>query len=299
MNEEKFTDFLAGLFSRREDVFEGIGDDAAALDLGLPGGLLLLAAADQVLSDVHYTPDTPAELVAEKLLKRNISDIAAMGGVPSHAMVTLSLNPLDEIWMRKFHIGLEECAKRYHVSVIGGDIACLPQPGQCCSLSILGTVSADRLCLRRNAKPGDRLYATGCFGNSFLSEWHLKFEPRTQASAFLAGKYTNAMMDVSDGLLKDLLRMAEASGCAVKLRGPENAIPLRQGAAWQNALSDGEDYELIFAVHPEKAADLEKNWPFTDLQLTCIGEFFEGKPGELLNNNLNLNKKGYDHFHEY
>ncbi len=181
MDEESFCMYIGRLFSRRPDVYEGIGDDAAVLDLHLPGDCLFLAAADQVLSNVHYTEDTAPELVAAKLLKRNISDIAAMGGTPSHAMVTLALNPMPEDWMKRFHEGLEACASEWGVSVIGGDIARLPQKGQVCSLSILGTVQKKKLCLRRNAKPFDWLYATGCFGNSFASGWHLNFEPRVKA----------------------------------------------------------------------------------------------------------------------
>ena len=297
MNEEIFTSYLADLFSRRTDVFEGIGDDAAVLDLKLSDGKLLLIAADQVISGIHYLPETPARQVAEKLLKRNISDIAAMGGYPTHAVLTLSLNPLDESWMREFHKALEDCAVEYGLSVVGGDISSGPEKSQIWSLTILGMVEKNKLCLRRNAKPGDLLYATGTFGNSFESQWHLLFEPRVKAAAFLAGTYTNTMMDVSDGLLKDLCRMAEASGCAVRLTEPEKRLPLRTGALWQSALTDGEDYELIFAVDPGIADKLEQDWPFKDLPLTRIGEFLPGKPG-FLENKLESVKIGYDHFHE-
>ena len=298
MDEESFALGLAGLFSRRPDVFEGIGDDAAALDLNLPGGLLLLAAADQVLCNVHYLPGTPPGKVAAKLLKRNISDIAAMGGIPTHAMVSVALNPLDETFLRDFHRGLEACAAAYGVSVVGGDTARLPSAGQVCSLSILGTVPREKLCLRRNARPGDFVYATGEFGNSFRTGWHLDFLPRVEAASFLAGTYTCAMMDVSDGLVKDLRRMAAASSCAVRLLEPEKRIPLRSGAAWRTALSDGEDYELIFAVPPSRAESLERSWPFRDIPLSRIGEFLPGTPGNLENAELCSAETGYDHFHE-
>ncbi len=220
-----------------------------------------------------------------------------MGGCPTHAVLTLALNPMDENWMTLFHQGLENCAVKYGVSVVGGDIAAAPEKNtQVCSLTILGTVERKKLCLRRNVKPGDWLYATGTFGNSFESQWHLDFEPRLEAAQFLAGVYTGAMMDVSDGLQKDLCRMAEASGCAVHLLDPEH-LPCREGADWRQALTDGEDYELIFSVDPALAEKLEQNWPFRDLPLTRIGVFLPGKAG-VLDNNLQSVKIGYDHFHE-
>ena len=106
------------------------------------------------------------------------------------------------------------------------------------------------------------------------------------------------MMDVSDGLLKDVCRMAEASSCAVRLLDPERGLPLRGGASWKQALSDGEDYELIFAVPKNLSGKMEQLWPFQDLPLTRIGEFLPGRPGCLENSELKDFKIGYDHFHE-
>lgn len=297
MNEEKFTQHLAGLFSKRSDVFTGIGDDAAALDLGLPDGKLLLAAADQVVEDIHFLPATPAADAAKKLLNRNVSDIAAMGGIPTHALVTLALNPLDPAWMEDFHASLEQTAKSWGLSVIGGDFAALPRPGKQASLSIFGLVEKDRICLRENAKPGDRLYLTGSFGRSFPTGHHLHFHPRVDEARFLAGTYTHAMMDVSDGLAKDLSRFAATSGLTVRITEPD-AIPRRDHASLEESLNDGEDYELLIAVPEERAADLEKNWPFPDTPLTHAGYFESGAQGALFVQEQRFHEKGYDHFHE-
>lgn len=296
-NEEIFTGHLAELFHRRPDVFTGIGDDAAALDLGLPDGKLLLAAADQVIEGVHFTRETEAKNIAEKLLRRNISDLAAMGGVSTHALVTVAANPMDEARLAAFHRALSDAADEYNISVIGGDLARLPAPGWVASLSLLGWVEKEKLCLRSNARAGDHLYLTGSFGRSFPSGRHLYFHPRAAEARFLAGTYTHAMMDVSDGLAKDLARFAAASGLAVRLTCPD-AIPRRDGATLSEALNDGEDYELIFAVPPEKSSALRREWFFKSLPLTLAGVFENGDPGALFIENQPFEQKGYDHFYE-
>lgn len=292
MNEESFVRKLTALFPQSPDVTVGPGDDCAVLDLGTPD--LLLAAVDQVISDVHYTKETAPEAVAGKLIKRNISDIASMGGVPTHALLSLAVNPMDEEWLLAFHQGIAEQAAAYGISVIGGDMAKLFTAGQALSLTILGKVERGKLCLRSQAGEGDLLYATGRFGNSFLSGHHLSFTPRLKEARFLAGDFTCAMQDVSDGLVKDAARMAEASGLALQLE-PER-IPLRTGASPESALTEGEDYELLFALPARLRSRLESAWPFPDTELTCIGRFVSGDPGSVSGLKLNPKQTGYDHF---
>ena len=108
MNEESFVRKLTAMFPQSPDVAVGPGDDCAVLDLGTPD--LILAAVDQVISEVHYTKDTSPEAVAGKLLKRNISDIASMGGVPTHVLLSLAVNPMDENWLLAFHKGIADLA---------------------------------------------------------------------------------------------------------------------------------------------------------------------------------------------
>lgn len=297
MNEEAFIRKLSASLVQGPDVAVGPGDDCAVLDFGLDE--FILAAADQVVSGVHFVEGatTPQEAAA-KLLNRNISDIASMGGLPTHALVTVALNPVDETWLQAFHKGLQETASKYGISIIGGDISALKSPGQACSLSILGRVKREKLCLRSNAKPEDILFGTGAFGNSFASGRHLRFTPRLEESQFLSGAFTNAMIDVSDGLLKDARRMAVASKLALKLR--VESIPLAQGASLQAALTEGEDYELLFAVPEGKAGELERVWPFKGTKLTRLGTFTEGAPGEILTDSgekLTTRTCGFDHFH--
>lgn len=292
MNEESFVRKLTALFSQSPDVVAGPGDDCAVLDFGID--TLFLAAVDQVISGVHYTPDTPAAAVAGKLLKRNVSDIASMGGIPTHALLSLSVNPMDESWLLEFHQALAEQTAQYGMSVIGGDMAKLFAPGAALSLTILGKVERSKLCLRSRAVDGDFLFATGCFGNSFHSGHHLNFIPRLREARFAAGDFTHAMQDVSDGLLKDAMRMAEASGLALELI-PEK-IPLRAGASLETALTEGEDYELIFAVPEGLRSRLEAAWCFPETPLNCIGRFFHGTPGTVAGLKQKQTNTGYDHF---
>jgi selenophosphate synthetase-related protein len=158
MNEDLFVQSLTKLFKTDDpSVLNGIGDDTAVLDLGLPGGWLFLAAADQVVENVHFTPETSPYDAGVKLLNRNISDIAAMGGIPVYALLTVAVKPFDEQKMLAFHKGVADTAAKYQISVIGGDMAGLPQNGFVGSLTILGKVEKDKLCLRSNAADGDFL----------------------------------------------------------------------------------------------------------------------------------------------
>jgi thiamine-monophosphate kinase len=232
-------------------------------------------------------------------MKRNISDIAAMGGVPTHALVTVALKPVDRKWLDAFHKGLRDCAAEYGVSIIGGDISALNAPGQACSLSILGRCRKDALCLRANAKEGDALFSTGFFGNSFASEKHLDFTPRLKEAKFLAGRFTRAMIDVSDGLLKDARRMAQASGLGLEL--DIERVARAPGSSLQAALSDGEDYELLLAVEAKRSEELERLWPFEGPVLTRLGSFVAAPPGTLRGidgGTICESNCGFDHFHE-
>lgn len=299
MNEIKLLNTVLPGLRQGADIFVGPGDDCAAIDIG--GSELLLLAADQVVSEVHYLPDTAPAKIAGKLLKRNLSDIAAMGGIPAHAILSIA-SSRSEQWFIDFYRGLAEVSAAFGVSVCGGDIASLPESydraGEVASLTITGKVTRQKLCLRKNARPGDLLFCTGCFGNSFNSGHHLDFMPRLDEAAFIAGEFTNAVIDVSDGLLLDLERMATASGVDVILDC--STVPLRAGADIHGALTDGEDYELLFAVPREKVEKLERNWKFEQTGVTCIGRFAGHGAGVIYDmNNNNLSEKinkGYEHF---
>lgn len=279
MNELELIDRIIPLLPQNEDTVVGPGDDCAVIKVGDEWQLL---AVDQVISGVHYAPavTTPTQ-VAEKLLKRNLSDIAAMGGVPHCALLTLAGNIRHDTWFLEFFQALAAAADRYGVAISGGDIASLPSgcPAETMvtTLTITGKITPDQLCLRKNARPGQAVFVTGKFGNSFSSGHHLDFTPRLEEAHFLVGgHYTDCMIDVSDGLLLDLQRIAIASDTGMELT--TEMIPHRSGADLAGALGDGEDYELIFTVDPEHTNAMTRQWPFTT-PLTMIGTVTKSHPG--------------------
>jgi len=290
MKEIEFLHRILPVFHTPQEAVVPNGDDCGAVRCS---DAVLLLAADQLIAGVHFDPsDTTPEEAGAKLLKRNLSDIAAMGGEPRWALCTLAVGGFSEDWLARFFQGVEDCGKRYCTAILGGDLAHV-EHGLIASLSIAGTLTAPPVC-RSGVKPGDRLYVTGELGNSYFSRHHLHFTPRLAEGKFLAEKsYASAMMDLSDGLLLDASRMAESSRC--QLRIDPAKLPLRQGATVSGAMGDGEDYELLFAVPQEKEPELLQNFPASFAPLTCIGEAVCGSGvTDRLGNVISCNK-GYEH----
>jgi thiamine-monophosphate kinase len=289
---------LLPTLAMRADVALGPGDDCAAVEIG--GDRLLLLAVDQLVGDVHYFAGrTAAAAAGAKLLKRNLSDIAAMGGTPAWALLVLAVDGRDADWIVGFCRGAADAAEAVGVALCGGDLAATPAGSgvEVGSLTILGTVGRDRIVRRQGAKPGDALFVTGEFGNSLASGHHLDFTPRLAEGRFLAENgFASAMLDVSDGLLLDARRLADAS--QVHLTLDPAATPRRAGAEVPGALGDGEDYELLFAVPAARAAELERDWPAAFARLTRVGAVEAGAPGVFDPAGENLQTKyrgGYEH----
>ncbi|MFB3926008.1 MAG: thiamine-monophosphate kinase [Syntrophales bacterium] len=296
-------EFLEKLFSRlppppRELVIPP-GDDCAGLRIG--EDRLLLVAVDQLIGARHYPAGPGAmepELAGRKLLARNLSDIAAMGGEPLYCLVAAGLGPLhDENWLQRFFDGIIELGRQYGVIMIGGDLGATMND-DVASLTIIGQARETHVLRRRGAKPGDILFATGSFGSSLSTGHHLVFEPRCREGQWIARSgFARAMIDVSDGLLLDAGRMCRASG--VGLRIDVGSIPLRSPETTsREALTDGEDYELLFAVPEGDSDKLQREWPFRGLSLTRIGEFtsFAGEVVDEKGEPLSADHPGYDHF---
>jgi len=279
MNEKTILDKIPSIFQQGEEIIAGPGDDCAVLDFGLDR--LYLMAVDQLVSEVHYKKaSTLAAKIAKKLLNRNLSDIAAMGGVPAQALLTMTLcreTAADKYWIDEFLTSIENEARHWNISVCGGDISSTKSDVDSFSLTITGWVGKESLCLRSSAKSGDILFATGCFGKSFSTEHHLNFTPRIEQGQFLAGTFTNTMIDVSDGFLLDSARLAEMSNLGLCI--DSDKISARDGASLKERMTCGEDYELLFAVHPEKSELLIKEWSFEDVSLTRVGVFTDEDRG--------------------
>ena len=222
-------------------VIAGAGDDCAVLKWN--GEYDLLVTVDQLIENVHFLPSTAPERAGAKLVKRNMSDIAAMGGEPLWAVMTLAAENKSQQYLERFMKGVSEECSKYGTALCGGDISSLKSEGLLTTLTLAGRVPRGQAVMRSTARPGDTLYVTGEVGNSFDSEHHLEFSPRLDLAEFLR-KEASAALDISDGLLLDARRLAESSKADIRV--DIEKIPLRQGAKLPEALSDGEDYELLF-----------------------------------------------------
>lgn len=213
-----------------------IGDDAAVLGRGL------LVAADVLVEGVHFTADTPLADVGWKAVVASVSDIAAMGGQPTHLLVTVVGPPTTDL--DGLYAGIGEASERCKCPVVGGDLA----NGSVLSVSVtvLGRVDGPPV-LRSGARPGDRIWVTGPLGRAAVSGYQRRSQARVDEGQAARRAGATAMIDVSDGLAADLNHLASASGVGVRL----DTIPLAEGATAAQALGGGEDFELVFTLPPE------------------------------------------------
>lgn len=267
----------------------GPGDDCAVAAMDKTWDLLL--KTDVVVEGVHFLPDEQPERIGHKALARAISDIAAMGGIPEHALVTLLAAPgqtVDKI--KKIYQGLLNCAEKYNVQIAGGETSSLPGNGLIINIAMTGRVEHGGALLRSTAREGDLIMVTGVLGGS-LSGHHLDFMPRVREGRLLRSlPYVHAMMDLSDGLAKDLPRLADCSRTNFEVF--EDSLPLRPGCTREQALGDGEDYELLFTIDPTQREPLHALFAtnFPDTPLTCIGKVL---PQDIPSSSL---PGGWEHF---
>jgi thiamine-monophosphate kinase len=270
VGEDRLLDQLLPKLEQNSGVVLGAGDDCALVESGKPG-LLSLLKTDCLVEDVHFAKEERPELVGWKAMARPLSDFAAMSGLPRFALVTLIVPPTRELtWVQRLYRGIQKAARKFEVAVVGGETSGIKGPAVV-SISVTGFVEVKRWVGRAGGKAGDELFVTGRLGGS-LGGRHLKFVPRIAESRWLTEHFRiHAMMDLSDGLGADLPRLAEASGLGFEL--DESALPLNRGCSVRQAISDGEDYELLFAVPSAERKRLEKSWPkkFPRVPLTRIG----------------------------
>ena len=281
-----------------KSVIKGIGDDTAVIKW--TRDKYLLFTCDMLVEDVHFRRKgaTPYQ-IGWKALARNLSDIAAMGGVGRYAVVSAGVDPdapvslADGIWK-----GLNAIAKRFGVNIVGGDT--VRSKKIIVDVSLLGAVEKNNLVLRSGAKPGDAILVTGSLGGS-IKKKHLSFTPRIKEARQLVRNFKiNSMIDISDGLVLDLWRVLDASKAGGRIY--EELIPVsRCASSFRTAISDGEDFELLFTIAPNEARRLLRSG-FADMKtpITLIGEITSKKDGYFLvkkdGKKERLQPSGYLHF---
>lgn len=258
-----------------------LSDDAALLTP--PPGRELVLAADAMVAGVHFLEGDPPETIGRKLLRVNLSDLAAMGADPLAYLMTVALpHGTPDEWVAAFARGMAQDQAEYGLAVLGGDTVSTPGP-LTLSLTILGTVTPGAALRRNGARPGDEIWVTGRIGDGvlglaaargarpdpdgcFATRYRLP-TPRLAEGRALRGIAT-ACMDVSDGLVQDLGHLCRASGCGAVLRAAD--VPVSAEVDRAMLITGGDDYELLFALPPGTLP--------AGMAATRIGHFTDGPP---------------------
>jgi len=288
MNEFELIHRLTRALPTNESVVVGAGDDCAVLEVGAKDRLLLFKT-DAVVEGIHFTNETPPEKIGHKALARCLSDIAAMAGWPTAALITIGLpRNFAATFVEAIYTGINALAERHNVAIVGGETTTNPER-VLISVAVIGFVPRGKVLRRSGAKAGDAIFVTGELGGSLAGK-HLDFEPRLAEARWLAQNFAvHAMMDISDGLAGDLRHLLNASGGGAELL--KSAIPISRAAklaakaggpakpAFVTAVTDGEDFELLFTVASKDAVLLLDAWKkqFPKLRLSCIGRIIPGK----------------------
>ena len=298
-------DFIASLRALASDpAARGLADDAAVLEVG---GVTLVLTHDMIVEGVHYLASDPPEDVAWKLVAVNLSDLAAKGATPIGVLMGYTLG--EDEWDRRFAAGFAEAARAFDVPLLGGDTVSVLLGGR----RSLGLTAIGRrdgpVPSRAGAKDGGGLWVSGTIGDAgaglrvavgevegadSLLRGYRRPEPRLHLGQALA-RHVGAMMDISDGLLIDAARMAEASGLGLTVDLASVPISAEYVAACgddQRARIDaaiaGDDYELLFAVSQEAEAAVRVAAARVGQPLTRVGTFAQGSGLRLLDGGAEL-----------
>jgi len=301
----------------------GLTDDAALIDG--PQGRQWAVTADAMVAGVHFLPDDPPDLIARKLIRVNLSDLAAMGAKP-FAILLASCFPrdLDGDWLERFASGLKTDCEAFSIALIGGDTVATPGP-LTLALTAIGDVASGSALLRSNARSGDDIWVSGAIGDaafgllvglgeaaslapaarqSLLNRYQLP-SPRVTLGPALIG-LAHAAMDISDGLVADLGHICHVSkvGAVIEADKVPTSSAVRAAMAaglggLERVLTGGDDYELLFTASPDQRGALERLGRTLDLSLTAIGRIIDGQDVRVIDafgQTQALSDGGYRHF---
>lgn len=283
----------------KSSIIQGIGDDAAIIKTSR--NKHTVATIDTLIEDVHFSMKYYSYYdLGWKTLAVNLSDIAAMGGVPKYALVSLGIpSHVDSKNIDEFYRGMRYLQKKYSVDIIGGDTV-NSRDKIYMTVALLGEVNPRKALFRKGAKIGDFILATGEFGERGARAKHLRPNPRVEEGQIIAQSGgATAMMDDSDGLARSIHEICRQSKVGVRIF--ENKIPIAKNADMKSALNAGEDFELIFTCKKAHAKKIIQNIKRKiGTQVSIIGEIVDKKSGIKIVDENGKTKKlevgGYEHF---
>ncbi len=300
----------------------GLMDDAALVDIS--GRDKLVITQDAIAQSVHFFPDDPAELIAKKAVRVNLSDLAAKGAAGRWVSLSLGLGTdWSEDWVSQFARGLAEDCEQYGLELTGGDTF-KTGSGIVVSITMIGELVGPNYVSRLSAEPGDQIYVSGTIGDGalglltrsgelvlqqekhtqFLTQRYLLPQPRVKASAAI-NRFANASMDISDGLVGDLEKLCNASGLGAELQA--DAIPLSPAARaaigersgfLETVMTGGDDYEILACVSSEVANEFVQAMNSSGVSVTRIGVTKAGKAISVFDSNgkvMDFQRSGFDH----
>lgn len=296
---------ISKIIQTNHSVVKGIGDDTAVLKW--TKNRHLLVTTDMLIEDRHFKRKAPPEKIGWKALCCGISDIAAMGGMPKWTVISCGFpKNLSVNYINGIYAGIKKAAKKFGVNIIGGDTNASDKI--ILDVTVIGEAKKRDLTLRSGAKIGDYIFVTGELGGSIRGR-HLDFIPRLKESQILVKNFKiNSMIDLSDGLSSDLGHILEGSGVGAVIY--EYLIPRTKKrllcrndvcVSIENALSDGEDFELLFTMSKKEAFRLlGLRHKLFNIPVTRIGTITDKKFGakimDVFGRKKDLKPKGFRHF---
>jgi thiamine-monophosphate kinase len=295
MNEIEFIKYLAKKFRAKRPVVKGIGDDCAILEYTKDKYMLL--TCDMIIEGTHFTANATGFQIGWKGVAVNMSDIAAMGGVPRYALTSVGIPRKKGVkFLKEIVRGIKALCDKIGVTIIGGDTNASQHT--VLDVTMIGDVEKRRVVKRDGAKVGDFIFVTGALGEG--KRKHLEFMPRIKEARVLAENFKiNSMIDLSDGLAMDLNRITEASRVGARIY--KSLIPLSEKSEpLGKAISTGEDFELLFTASAKESKKIIKRMGAeADLPITLIGEVVSRRLGIKLvgdeGKSMPFKPKGYLH----